>query len=73
MLIGSMSGTSLDGLDLVCVDFKKKKNWDFEILKPKPIRIHQNGKPVCQNYISKILNKSKRSRKTTSIYWQNLF
>lgn len=30
-----MSGTSMDGLDLVCVDFKKKKNWDFEILKAK--------------------------------------
>ena len=35
MLIGSMSGTSLDGLDLVCVNFKKKKNWDFEIIKAK--------------------------------------
>lgn len=28
-----MSGTSLDGLDLVCVIFEKKKKWEFQILK----------------------------------------
>lgn len=28
-----MSGTSLDGLDLVCVTFEKKDEWEFEILK----------------------------------------
>lgn len=28
-----MSGTSLDGLDLVCATFEKKTAWEFEILK----------------------------------------
>lgn len=32
-VIGVMSGTSLDGIDLVYVEFGKTTNWNFEILK----------------------------------------
>ena len=34
-IIGAMSGTSLDGLDLVHVRFEKKSKWHFEILNSK--------------------------------------
>lgn len=34
-VIGAMSGTSLDGLDLVYVHFKYKAEWSFEIIKSK--------------------------------------
>ena len=34
-IIGAMSGTSLDGLDLVYVRFEKKSKWHFEILNSK--------------------------------------
>jgi anhydro-N-acetylmuramic acid kinase len=40
--IGIMSGTSLDGLDLVCVDFSQKnKLWSFELLCAETIRFPQ--------------------------------
>ena len=31
-IIGVMSGTSLDGVDLCYVNFRLKKNWDYNIL-----------------------------------------
>ena len=34
-LIGAMSGTSLDGIDLVYVRFSKTHFWNFEILASK--------------------------------------
>lgn len=36
-----MSGTSLDGLDLVKCNFKKNKTWDFSISKSKTIKYSQ--------------------------------
>jgi anhydro-N-acetylmuramic acid kinase len=36
-VIGLMSGTSLDGLDIVFVRFAKKKKWDFEIVNSQSI------------------------------------
>ena len=31
-IIGAMSGTSIDGLDLVYVNFEKKEKWNYKIL-----------------------------------------
>jgi anhydro-N-acetylmuramic acid kinase len=40
--IGIMSGTSLDGLDLVCVDFSQNnKLWSFELLCEETVRFPQ--------------------------------
>lgn len=36
-VIGVMSGTSLDGIDLVYVEFNKTANWDFTVLKAETI------------------------------------
>ena len=36
-VIGVMSGTSLDGVDLACISFKKDVNWTFEILQCETI------------------------------------
>ena len=34
-IIGLMSGTSLDGLDIVYVNFYQDKNWKYEIINSK--------------------------------------
>ena len=34
-VIGVMSGTSLDGVDLVYVNFNYVNNWNFEIIRAK--------------------------------------
>ena len=36
-VIGVMSGTSLDGIDLCHVHFEKKDNWTFEIVHSKTV------------------------------------
>ena len=49
--IGLMSGTSLDGLDLVYVKFKKNDNTFFEILSSKTIAYSEAWKIRLQNAI----------------------
>lgn len=41
-VIGIMSGTSLDGVDLAHIKFYKKENWTFEILETKTVSYTQN-------------------------------
>ena len=50
-MIGSMSGTSLDGIDLVYVKFTKKEKWDFQILASETIDYSQVWKHILRNSI----------------------
>lgn len=49
--IGVMSGTSLDGVDLVCVSFDKNKYADFKILHSETIPYSKEWKQLLQNAI----------------------
>ncbi len=42
-IIGLMSGTSLDGLDVVYVNFKQDKFWKYEIINSKTYKYEKNG------------------------------
>jgi len=61
--IGVMSGTSLDGLDIVLCEFSYKDKWNFEILKSETITYSDEWKnkllnaPVITGYDLSILNK----------------
>ena len=37
-IIGLMSGTSLDGLDIVKCTFKKERNWSFQLENSETIK-----------------------------------
>ena len=43
-VIGVMSGTSVDGLDVSFCRFTKNKKWEYEILNLKHTRIVISGK-----------------------------
>ena len=48
-VIGVMSGTSLDGLDLVQCTFNKSKHWQFEIQKCATIQYSKKWKSTLEN------------------------
>jgi len=60
-----MSGTSLDGLDLVCSTFEKKDEWKFEILKATTY----NYSTEWKNTLAKLYNQTpKKIRGTEDEY-----
>ena len=62
-IISLMSGTSLDGLDLVKCNFKKNKTWSFSISKSKTIKYSKfwekklNEAHLSNNYEIKKINR----------------
>ena len=54
-----MSGTSLDGLDLVICDFIKKENWTYKLLKSKTIKYNKYWTHTLENLHKKTKKKSK--------------
>lgn len=51
-IIGVMSGTSLDGIDLVYVDFQLKNTWEFKINKAQTVPYNDNWKEKLRYLIS---------------------
>ncbi len=46
--IGIMSGSSLDGLDIVFASFEENRGaWSYEIMAAKPMNIAMTGKGGC--------------------------
>lgn len=50
-VIGLMSGTSLDGLDICYVEFQKKEKWEFEILSSETIAYTEDWKNKLQSAV----------------------
>lgn len=48
-VIGLMSGTSLDGLDIVNCIFEKKERWEFEVLETQTVSFEQDLKQDLKN------------------------
>jgi anhydro-N-acetylmuramic acid kinase len=50
-IIGVMSGTSLDGVDLACIKFSKSNDWKFEILQSETISYSNDWLLLLKNAI----------------------
>ena len=55
-ILGIMSGTSLDGVDLALCSFSKNKKWEYEILKTKTILYSKDWKEKL-NYLHQKSNE----------------
>lgn len=51
-VIGAMSGTSLDGLDIIHVEFSFKNYWSFKILETETINYSKEWKAILKSLVS---------------------
>ncbi|MDG1246908.1 MAG: anhydro-N-acetylmuramic acid kinase, partial [Flavobacteriaceae bacterium] len=58
-VIGLMSGTSIDGVDLVYANFFYDKHWSFKILKSKTYEYDMDWQNILKNLSDKDLNSIK--------------
>ena len=49
-VLGVMSGTSLDGIDLTICTFNKRNNWEFKIGKSETIKYTNYWKSTLGNF-----------------------
>ena len=68
-IIGIMSGTSLDGIDIVYVNFKLDKSWKYELINSKTYKYEKKWISQLQNISQeKIHSKKKIDADYTSFY-----
>lgn len=67
-VVGVMSGTSLDGIDLVYVNFEYNKGWAFNIIEAETIGYSQKWFDVLQQLVSYSLEELKQIDKDYTIY-----
>ena len=59
-VIGIMSGTSLDGIDIVYVNFKLDKNWKYELIHSNTYKYQKKWITLLQNISQEKINSIKK-------------
>jgi len=67
-VIGVMSGTSLDGLDLAYIEFNFNNSLSFEIIKAETIHYSKEWKRILKNLVSNSLEELRDIDKTYTMY-----
>ena len=68
IVIGVMSGTSLDGIDLVLVNFNYDSKWSFEILNAETITYENDWRKKLSNLVGKSITELKSIDESYTIY-----
>ena len=61
-VIGVMSGTSLDGIDLAYISFEKKEHWTFHIIEARNLFIFRRLEANITEFTSIFSNNFGRER-----------
>lgn len=67
-VVAVMSGTSLDGIDIIYVTFSRSRNWNFKIHHAKTVKYSTKWKDVLANLVNKPLEELKALDITYSKY-----
>ena len=59
-VIGLMSGTSIDGVDLVYVNFSYKSSWSFKIINSKTYKYDKEWQDILKNLSNKNIESIKQ-------------
>tara|TARA_B100001287_G_C22686468_1_gene534018 strand:- start:4301 stop:5350 length:1050 start_codon:yes stop_codon:yes gene_type:complete len=70
-VLAMMSGTSLDGLDLVICDFIKQENWRYKLLKAKTIKYNRYWTQTLENLHKKNKKEIKKIDMSYAIFLAN--
>ena len=71
-IIGLMSGTSLDGLDIVYVNFKHDKFWKYEIINSKTYKYEKKWISLLKNISKQKINSIIKIDQTSLSFYLNI-